>query len=137
VSFVVDLQVPRRVAAARIATHQPDASWCHPARIDVALSTDGSTWTEAGSASHDDVWSPPSDDEPWEHEDAPRFAHLPAGGRLAHTFPVILASPAGARFVRVTCVPLEGRGMGLSEIQVVERVEERPWPEDIVHVGSR
>jgi hypothetical protein len=38
-----------------------------------------------------------------------------------------------ARFVRVTSTPLEGRGMGLSVIQVVDRVAIAPFPEDIVH----
>jgi hypothetical protein len=133
VAIEIDLERVRSISAVRVVTHQPEAAWCHPARLDFAVSEDGKSWTLVASATHDDVWNPPADDEPWEHEDSPRFAALPAGGRLVHTFQGILPGPADARFVRVTAAALEGRGMGLSEIQVFDRVAIEPFPEDIVH----
>ncbi len=37
-----------------------------------------------------------------------------------------------ARYVRLICTPLEGKGMGLSEFQVFDAVAVVPWPADAV-----
>ena len=131
VTFVVDLEEEQPVAAVRVSTHQPNAEYCHPAMVDVAVSTDGETWQAAGVIRHDDLWKPPGDYEPWEHDDDPDFAGLPACGRLAYSYPLVFERPARARYVRLVCAPREGRGMGLSEFQVFDRVRVTPWPEEI------
>jgi hypothetical protein len=33
--------------------------------------------------------------------------------------------------VRFLCTPLDGKGMGFSELQVFEQIEVSPWPADI------
>ena len=131
VSFVVDLGKHGTVAAVRVSTHQPNAEFCHPKTIEVAVSTDGRTWRQSGIIRHDDLWQPPGDYEPWEHDDDPDYAGFPAGGRLAYSYPLVFDKPAKARYVRLVCAPLDGRGMGLSEFQVFDRADVTPWPEEI------
>jgi hypothetical protein len=131
VTFVVDLQDQARIAAVRVSTHQPNAHFCHPASIEVAVSDDGRRWRSAGTIGHDDLWNPPGDYEPWEHDDGPAYANLPAGGRLAYSFPLVFAQPLAGRYVRWVCTPREGKGMGLSELQAFDRVAVSPWPADI------
>jgi hypothetical protein len=131
VSFVVDLEKAVQVAGVRVSTHQPNARYCHPATVEVAVSENGHDWMPAGVIRHDDLWHPPGDYEAWEHDDDPSYAPLPAGGRLAYTFPLVLAQPRSARFVRFACTPLNSRGLGLSELAVFARAEQSPWPEDI------
>lgn len=132
VELVVDLGAPRRVGGFRVTTHQPNARYCHPASIEIAVSTDAERWQPAGRIGHDDLWNPPGDYEPWEHDDDPSYDALPAGGRLAYAYPVALDAPVEARYVRFTCAPLEGRGLGLSELEVFDAVTVEPWPEEIV-----
>lgn len=125
VTFVVDLERPKRIEGVRVTTHQPNGHYCHPARVDVAVSSDGQAWQEAGTIRHDDLWNPPGDYEPWEHDDSPQYEHLPATGRLAYSFPLAFDNPLPARYVRFTAAPLNGKGMGISELQVFDRVEVR------------
>jgi hypothetical protein len=132
VTFVVDLQGQAKIAAVRVSTHQPNAIFCHPASIDVAVSDDGRRWQPAGTIRHDDLWHPPGDYEPWEHDDSPAYASLPACGRLVYSFPLVFAKPLAGRYVRCVCTPLEGKGMGISEFQVFNRVVVAPWPADIL-----
>ena len=61
----------------------------------------------------------------------PSYASLPAGGRLAYSFPLAFGEAAEARFVRFAFVPLEGRGLGISELQVFEGVDVASWPQEI------
>jgi hypothetical protein len=128
VALVVDLGGVRMIGGARVSTHQPCIEYCHPARIDVAVSVDGKSWRHGGAVEHDDLWKPPGDYEPWEHDDSPQYADLPAGGRLAYSYPLAFEQPLAGRYVRVVCMPLEGRGMGLSEIEVFDRVGVSPAP---------
>jgi hypothetical protein len=123
VEFVVDLGEPQRVAGVRASTHQPNADFCHPARVDVAVSGDGRDWQPAGTIRHNDLWKPPRGYEPWEHDDDPSYDELPAGGRLAYGFPLVFERPVSARYVRFTVTPLAGRGVGVSELEVFDRSE--------------
>jgi hypothetical protein len=131
VAFVVDLEKAVPVAGVRASTHQPNARYCHPASIEVSLSDDGRSWRPAGTVRHDDLWRPPGDYEAWEHDDSPGYASLPAGGRLAYSYPLVFGKPLAARYVRFLCTPLEGRGMGLSELAVFDRADVRAWPGEI------
>jgi hypothetical protein len=121
VAVVVDLGGGRTLAGVRVSTHQPNARFCHPQRVEVAVSSDATAWQAVGTIQHDDLWKPPADDEPWEHDDDPRYDALPAGGRLAYCYPLVFAHPVAGRYVRLTFVPRNDCGMGLSEVQVFER----------------
>jgi len=131
VTFVIDLEDQARMAGVRVSTHQPNASFCHPASIEVAVSEDGQRWQSGGMVRHDDLWNPPGDYEPWEHDDSPAYESLPAGGRLAYSFPLVFTQPLTGRYVRLLFTPLDGKGMGLSELQAFEQLEVSPWPADI------
>ncbi len=122
-TLMVDLGDVQTIGGVRMSTHQPNAEYCHPGRIDVAISTDGETWLPGGTIDHNDLWQPPGDYEPWEHDDSPQYAHLPAGGRLAYSYPLAFERPLEAQYVRLIVTPLKGRGMGLSEIEVFDKVE--------------
>jgi len=121
----MDLGALRRVTAVRVATHQPNALFCHPQRVIVETSADKENWRREGVIHHDDLWTPPADYEPWEHDDDPRYEKLPAGGRLAYVFPLVFPEPSNARYVRFTFEPQRGKGMGLSELQVFDHLEVR------------
>jgi len=56
---------------------------------------------------------------------------LPAGGRLAYSFPLVFAPPLTGQYVRFIFTPLDGKGIGISELQVFEQIEVSPWPADI------
>ena len=131
VAFVVNLESQARMAGVRVSTHQPNANFCHPASIEVAVSEDGQQWQSAGMIRHDDLWNPPGDYESWEHDNSPAYESLPAGGRLAYSFPLVFQQPLQGRYVRFVCTPLDGKGMGISELQVFEQIEVSPWPVDI------
>jgi len=131
VTLVVDLGSLQTVGGFRVWTHQPNDRFCHPNSIEVALSADGRAWQAAGAIRHDDLWKPPGDFEAWEHDDDPRYAKLPAGGRLAYGYPLALEKRVPARYVRLVCTPLEAKGMGLSELQVFDAVSVVPWPRDV------
>ncbi len=131
VTLVVDLETQAQIAGVRVSTHQPNANFCHPFSIELTVSADGQRWQSAGTIRHDDLWSPPGDYEPWEHDDSPVYASLPAGGRLAYSFPLVLAQPLTGRCVRLVFTPQAGKGMGISELQVFDQVEVSPWPADI------
>ncbi|HUU91754.1 MAG TPA: discoidin domain-containing protein [Phycisphaerae bacterium] len=128
VTFVVDLGSPKGMAGVRISTHQPNIHYWHPSRVEVAVSADGKTWKQAGTIRHNDLWKPPGDYEPWEHDDDPSYDDLPAGGRLAYSYPLAFDKPLSGRYVRLTCTRLDGKGLGLSELEVFDRVTVRPWP---------
>jgi len=127
-TLVFDLGNVQAVGGVRVNTHQPSTKYCHPQRIDVDVSVDGKRWWHAGTIRHNDLWKPPGDYEPWEHDDSPRYSNLPARGRLAYSYPLALEEPCTGRYVRLVCTPLESRGMGLSEIEVFDQVEVSPAP---------
>ncbi|OHB65338.1 MAG: hypothetical protein A2Y77_15915 [Planctomycetes bacterium RBG_13_62_9] len=130
-TFVVDLERECQVAGVCVSTHQPNGRFCHPAGIEVAVSRDAHEWLAGGMIRQDDLWNPPGDYEAWEHDDDPQYAALPAGGRLAYSFPLAFQTPVTGRYVRLICTPVQDRGMGLSELAVFGKVEVRSWPGDV------
>ena len=122
-AVTVDLEREQSIEGIRVSTHQPTEEYCHPERIEVAVSANGETWLSGGTIEHNDLWQPPGDYEPWEHDDSPGYADLPAGGRLAYSYPLAFARSLRGRYVQLIFTPLEGRGMGLSEIEVFDEVE--------------
>lgn len=126
VTFIVDLGEPEEIAGVRVSTHQPNDRFCHPAEVRVATSTDGETWHDAGIIKHADLWNTSADYEPWEHDDDPEYDPLPARGRLAYSFPLVIDKRISGRFVRFTCHPQAGHGMGLAEFQVFDDVRVTP-----------
>lgn len=128
VTFVLDLGSEQSLGGVRISTHQPNLRYCHPRKIEVAVSSDSENWSRCGAIDHDDLWKPPGDYEPWEHDDDPKYSDLPAGGRLAYRYPLAFDEAVSGRFVRIICMPLKERGMGISEIEVFDSVEVSPAP---------
>ena len=126
--LVVDLGEKQSIEGVRVSSHQPNDKFCHPRQIDIALSVDRRRWRECGRIEHNDLWQPPGDYEPWEHDDNPKYNDLPAAGRLAYSYPLVFEEPLAGRYVRFVCVPLEGRGMGLSELEVFDEVKVHPAP---------
>jgi hypothetical protein len=119
----IDLGDQATISAVRVhAGQEPGYHLAFPSRIVVETSTDGKTFTRAGEAEHNQVFDPPADFLPWEHDDSPQFASLPAGGRLAYAYRIIFDEPVNARYVRVTCPSQKGWGTMLSEIQVFDKV---------------
>jgi hypothetical protein len=119
----IDLGEAREVAAVRVnAGQELGFKLAYPDTITVETSLDGKTFAKAGSVGHDQVFDPPADYAPWEFDDAPQYAVLPAGGRLAYAYRVIFEKPVQARFVRVTCACRKGWGVLLAEIQAFDRV---------------
>lgn len=136
VDFVVDLEHVESIEGVRVSTQQPNDRFGHPARVDIAVSTDGKEWRPAGTIQHSDLWNPPGDYEPWEHDDDPKYSSLPAGGRLAYSFPLAFAAPLEARYVRYSFVPQEDMGVGISELQVYDRMQTHSAPSIVAPLSS-
>jgi hypothetical protein len=123
-SATIDLGRAQSIAAVRIhAGQEPGFHLAFPATITVETSLDGVSFTKAGETAHNQVFEPPADFQPWENEDSPRYAALPAGGRLAYAYRVIFPKPAPARYLRITCTARKGWGLLLSEIQAFDEVK--------------
>lgn len=121
--ITLDLGQPQDIAALRILANQEGGfRLTFPDTITVETSMDGQTFKPGGSAVFDQVFDPPADFVPWELEDSADFADLPAGGRLAHAYRILLSQPAAARYVRVKAAARPGWGLMLSEIQVFDTV---------------
>ena len=123
VEVVVDLKEAKSVQGVRVHTHQPSKEYCHPKFVEISTSSDGEQWQLAGKILHDELWHPPADYEAWEHDDDPKYQALPAGGRLAYGFPFAFDKEKQARYVRFTIQPQASRGVGLSELEVFDRLE--------------
>jgi RNA polymerase sigma factor (sigma-70 family) len=120
----IDLGAAQSIAAVRVHAGQEGGfHLAYPDTITVEVSTDGKTFAKAGAAAHNQVFDPPADHADWEQKDAPKYDALPAGGRLAYGYRIILEKPVPARYVRVTCACRKGWGLMLSEIQVFDKVE--------------
>ncbi|MFH1845660.1 MAG: FlgD immunoglobulin-like domain containing protein [bacterium] len=133
---VIDLGGQEPVAALRITTHQPDSSYCHADSIVVAVSGDDVSYQVIGTIRHRDVWSPTGDRMRWGFEGSPAFAQLPAGGRLAFPFWLLPDVVPTARYVRCRFAPQAGRGIGISEIQVLSAVTTLNWPDREVYLAG-
>ncbi|WP_197356158.1 discoidin domain-containing protein [Aureliella helgolandensis] len=121
--ITLDLGKTQKVAAVRIhAGQEAGFKLAYPKVIRVEVSEDGQNFSQTGEATHHQVFDPPANFQPWEHDDSPQYAMLPAGGRLAYAYRVVLERPQAARFVRVTCEALNGWGILLSEVQVFDQV---------------
>lgn len=121
--ITLDLAQPQDVAAVRLPANQEGGfRLTYPDTIFVETSPDGRTFTPAGSAEFSQVFDPPADFVPWELEDSADFADLPAGGRLAHAYRILLKEPVKARYVRVKATPRSGWGLMFSEVQVFDSV---------------
>jgi hypothetical protein len=119
----LDLGSAQSIQAVRVHAGQADDfHLTFPDQITVETSTDGKSFTKAGEVGWKQVFEPPADYAPWELDDSAAFETLPAGGRLAYAYRVILGKPVQARFVRVTCEARKGWGVLLSEIQVFDKV---------------
>ncbi len=119
----LDLGETRTVAA--VCVHAGQEIGFHlafPKRITVETSEDGREFAKAGIAGHHQVFDPPADFVPWEHDDSPQYAALPAGGRLAFAYRVIFEKPVATRHLRVTCQAQPGWGQLISEIQAFDSV---------------
>ncbi len=120
----IDLGNAQSIAAVRVhAGQEAGFHLAFPASIAVEASLDGTNFTKVGEAKHNQVFDPPADFQPWENDDSPKYASLPAGGRLAYAYRVIFAKPTSARYLRVTCTAQKGWGMLLSEIQAFDHVD--------------
>ena len=119
----IDLGTAQTVAAVRVHAGQEGGfHLAYPDLITVEVSTDGKTFTRAGSAPHNQVFDPPADHADWELKDSAKYEGLPAGGRLAYAYRILFAQPLPVRYVRVTCSCRKGWGVLLSEIQVFDQV---------------
>ena len=119
----IDLGSVQNLAAVRVhAGQEVGFHLAYPDTITVETSPDGTTFAKVGHAEHNQVFDPPADFAAWEHDESPYYDALPAGGRLAYAYRILLAKPVAARYVRVTCAGRKGWGMLLSEIQVFDKV---------------
>lgn len=135
-TITVDLASEQTVRAVRVTSHQPSSEFGHAGTIAAhALDAEGNA-TSMGVIQHDDVFSPPGDHLDWGYARSGDFAGLPAGGRLAHGFWLVLDAPITARRVRLDILPLAGHGLGLSEIQVFSDVSVTDWPDREVDLGG-
>jgi hypothetical protein len=121
--ITIDLGSAQTISAVRVHAGQEGGfHLSYPDSITVETSADGKVFAPAGSAEFNQVFSPPADFVPSELEDASVFDALPAGGRLAYAYRVIMERPVVARHVRVRCNSRKGWGMLLSEVQVFDHV---------------
>ncbi len=135
-TVTVDLGSEQTIEALRVTSHQPGPQFGHAGTIAAyALATDG-TPTGLGVIQHDDIWSPPGDHLDWGYGRPEIFSELPADGRLAHGYWLVLDAPVTASKVRLDILPLAGQGVGLSEIQVFSSVSVSDWPDREVDLGA-
>ena len=119
----LDIGTAQKISAVRVHSGQEGGfRLSHPDSITVEASSDGKTFSSVGSTSFNQIFEPPADFVPWELDESTLFNDLPAGGRLAYAYRIILDHPVIARFVRVRCAARKGWGMLLSEIQVFDSV---------------
>jgi len=120
---VIDLGEAKEVAAVRV--HAGQSAGLHvtyPDSVAVEASRDGRSWTPAGRTEWTQVFDPPWDFEDWERADDPKYAGLPAGGRLVFGYRIVLQKPLRARYARVACACRKGWSVMLSEIGVYDSV---------------
>jgi hypothetical protein len=134
-TMTVDLGSEQTVHALRVTTHQPNAQFGHAGTIAAFGLDDGGASTSLGVIQHDDIWSPSGDHLDWGYWRSEDFADLPAGGRLAHGYWLVLEAPVTASEIRLEILPLAGHGVGISEVQVFSGVSVSDWPDREVDLG--
>jgi len=132
----VDLGSEQTIAALRVTSHQPNAQFGHAGTITAYGLDAGGASTSLGVIQHDDIWSPPGDHLDWGYGRTENFPDLPAGGRLAYGYWLVLDEPVTAEKLRLDILPLSGHGLGLSEVQVFSAVTVSDWPDREVDLGS-
>lgn len=136
-TITVDLGQEQTVAAVRVTSHQPDAQFSHAGTIGVVGINNGGSTTDLGVIQHDDIWSASGDHMDWGYGRSGDFTALPAAGRLAYGYWLVLENPVQASEIRLDVLPLAGRGVGLSEIQVFSAVTVSDWPDrEIILSGA-
>lgn len=135
-TVTVDLGSEQTVRALRVTTHQPNASFGHAGTITAYGLDAGGASTALGVIQHDDIWNPPGDHLDWGYSRSGEYADLPAQGRLAYGFWLVLDQPVTAQSVQLDILPLAGHGVGLSEIQVFSAVSVEDWPDREVPLGG-
>ena len=136
-TVTVDLGSEQTIAALRITSHQPTAEFGHAGTITATGLSAGGSPTSLGVIQHDDIWNAPGDHLDWGYYRSGDFADLPAAGRLAYGYWLVLENPVTARQVQFDILPLAGHGVGLSEIQVFSAVTVADWPDrEIIIAGA-
>ncbi len=135
-TMTVDLGSEQTVHALRVTSHQPDAQFGHAGTIAAFGLDNGGAATSLGVIQHDDIWSPAGDHLDWGYSRSGDFADLPAQGRLAHGYWLVLDTPVTASQIRLDILPLAGHGVGLSEVQVFSAVSVTDWPDREVDLGG-
>ncbi len=135
-TVTVDLGSEQTVSALRVTSHQPNAEYGHAGTIAATALDAAGGATSLGVIQHDDIWSPPGDHLDWGYVRSGDFAGLPAGGRLAYGYWLVLDAPVTARQVRLEILPLAGHGLGLSEVQVFAAATVGDWPDHDVDLGG-
>jgi hypothetical protein len=135
-TVTVDLGSEQTFQALRVTSHQPNAQFGHAGTIAAyGLATDG-TPTSLGVIQHEDIWNPSGDHLDWGHWRSGDYDNLPALGRLANGYWLVLDTPVTARRVQLDILPLAGHGLGLSEIQVYSTVNVSDWPDREIDLGG-
>jgi len=136
VTVTVDLGSEQPIHALRVTSHQPSAEFGHAGTIAAYGLDDDGISTSLGVIQHDDIWSPSGDHIDWGYSRSGDYADLPAGGRLAHGYWLLLEEPVTASEVRLEILPLAGHGVGISEVQVFSAVRVSDWPDREVDLGG-
>lgn len=127
--FTVDLESVQSVKGFRLWTGANSYGWgmVHPDHIDIEVSTDDVTYTPVATIDHDQLWDPPGDYIPWEHDDSATEDAVPHKGRVLYGFYHVLDTPVNARYVRFkTFVPANCK-LSFWELQVYDSVVIEDW----------
>jgi len=135
-TVIVDLGEEQLVQAIRVTSHQPDEYFAHAGTIEAFAITDDHSVSSVGVIQHDDVFSPPGDHLDWGYWRSEDFSELPAEGRLAHGYWLVLDEPTLATEIRLEVLPLAGYGVGLSEVQIFSEISVTDWPDRRIDLGG-
>ncbi|HHN46879.1 MAG TPA: discoidin domain-containing protein [Planctomycetes bacterium] len=132
--ITIDLGETKTVKAFRawsIAPAYADQGHAHPERIEIEVSVDDVTYVPAGTIMQEQLWDPPGDYMPWEHDDSRRFNAVPHKGRKHYGFYKVLDSAVSARYVRYKLFAEADTRLGLTELQVFDDVTVSDWDEGL------
>ena len=134
VEITVDLEEARNVGGFAVCAVQPNENVLYPEKMKISVSKDGKAFAPAGELTWEECFFPPANRLIWEGTDSPVYDHLPAGGIIDFTYPLVLDQPVKARFVRFHLAPPTDpkAGIGLWELRVFDRIEKIPFKHRIV-----